>query len=281
MKKVLLLLVAVSMLAACEKESSNQQSVTDETTTVTIGFSGFQIEQTAMSRAATSVTDYTTHLDIWIYESGNEFASFHQATGDEGFGSLSVTLSLAKTYTLYAVAHKANGAATLTDGVISFPEDKVTHSFFVSNEFTPTKNMSLNLTMNRIVSMFQFVTTDEVPDWCKTMRFTLNNVYDQWNVSTGGTHQLNRVSTFQNFTKQNDGTVIFNIYAIVANTSTNHDILIEGLNEDGDVLEYHTLKDVPLRNGYKTVATGAFFTDAASSFSFKAEDWPANIDYDF
>ena len=268
-----------AMFVACQNDAS-ENSNNDEMVEVTLGFSGFSMEQESMTRSLSPVTDVCTHLDIWISD-GETTTAYHQATGDDGFGSLSVTLSLAKTYTLYAVAHKANGAATLTDGVISFPEDKVTHSFFVSNEFTPTKNMSLNLTMNRIVSMFQFVTTDEVPDWCKTMRFTLNNVYDQWNVSTGGTHQLNRVSTFQNFTKQNDGTVIFNIYAIVANTSTNHDILIEGLNEDGDVLEYHTLKDVPLRNGYKTVATGAFFTDAASSFSFKAEDWPANIDYDF
>ena len=91
--KKLLFFASLFALAACTNDVKEEQSVTDETTTVTIGFSGFQIEQTAMSRAATSVTDYTTHLDIWIYESGNEFASFHQATGDEGFGSLSVTLS--------------------------------------------------------------------------------------------------------------------------------------------------------------------------------------------
>lgn len=279
--KKLLFFASLFALAACTNDVKEEQSVTDETTTVTIGFSGFQIEQTAMSRAAISVTDYTTHLDIWIYESGNEFASFHQATGDEGFGSLSVTLSLAKTYTLYAVAHKANGPATLSDGVISFVDDKVTHSFFVKQTFTPTKGMSLNLTMNRIVAQFQFTTADAVPDWCKTMRFTISNVYDRWNVNTGGTHQLDRVSTFQNFSTKADGTVTFNIYAIVTDASTNHDILIEGLNEDGDVLEYHTLTDVPLRNGYKTVATGAFFTDAASSFSFKAEDWIGNIVYDF
>ena len=278
MRKTIIFAALAAVMCACSNDEQSLES--DELVDVSIGFSGFTYQQVAMTRTDGQVSDICTHLDIWLND-GTTTTAYHQATGDDGFGSLSVTLSLAKTYTIYAVAHKANGAATLADGIISFPDDKVTHSFFISHDFTPTKNMSLNLTMNRIVSMFQFVTTDEVPDWCKTMRFTLYNVYDQWNVSTGGTHQLNRVSTFQNFTKQNDGTVIFNIYAIVANTSTNHDILIEGLNEDGDVLEYHTLKDVPLRNGYKTVATGAFFTDAASSFFFKAEDWPANIDYDF
>lgn len=279
--KKLLFFASLFALAACTNDVKEEQSVTDETTTVTIGFSGFQIEQTAMSRAATSVTDYTTHLDIWIYESGNEFASFHQATGDEGFGSLSVTLSLAKTYTLYAVAHKANGPATLSDGVISFVDDKVTHSFFVKQTFTPTKGMSLNLTMNRIVAQFQFTTADAVPDWCKTMRFTISNVYDRWNVNTGGTHQLDRVSTFQNFSTKADGTVTFNIYAIVTDESTNHDILVEGLNADGEVKEYHQFEDVPLRNNYRTIATGNFFTDAASSFSFLAEEWGSDIEYNF
>lgn len=279
--KKLLFFASLFALAACTNDVKEEQSVTDETTTVTIGFSGFQIEQTAMSRAAISVTDYTTHLDIWIYESGNEFASFHQATGDEGFGSLSVTLSLAKTYTLYAVAHKANGPATLSDGVISFVDDKVTHSFFVKQTFTPTKGMSLNLTMNRIVAQFQFTTADAVPDWCKTMRFTISNVYDRWNVNTGGTHQLDRVSTFQNFSTKADGTVTFNIYAIVTDESTNHDILVEGLNADGEVKEYHQFEDVPLRNNYRTIATGNFFTDAASSFSFLAEEWGSDIEYNF
>lgn len=266
------------VLSACSSDDASK--VSNETAEVSIGFSGFTYEQTAMTRATQDVGDVCTHLDIWISD-GTTTTAYHQATGDDGFGTLSVTLSLSKMYTLYAVAHKANGAASLEDGIISFPDDKVTHSFFISRAFTPTKGMSLNLTMDRIVALFQFNTADAVPDWCKTMRFTISNVYNKWNVSTGGTNQLDRVSTFQNFSTRDDGTVTFNIYAIVTNASTNHTVLVEALNADGEVKESHTLVDVPLRNNYRTIATGNFFTDAASAFSFKADDWADDVDYDF
>lgn len=278
MRKTIIFAALAAVMCACSNDEQSLES--DELVDVSIGFSGFTYQQVAMTRTDGQVSDICTHLDIWLND-GTTTTAYHQATGDDGFGSLSVTLSLAKTYTIYAVAHKANGPATLSDGVISFVDDKVTHSFFVKQTFIPTKGMNLNLTMQRIVAQFQFTTADAVPDWCKTMRFTISNVYDRWNVNTGGTHQLDRVSTFQNFSTKADGTVTFNIYAIVTNESTNHDILVEGLNADGEVKEYHQFEDVPLRNNYRTIATGNFFTDAASSFSFLAEEWGSDIEYNF
>ena len=278
MRKTIIFAALAAVMCACSNDEQSLES--DELVDVSIGFSGFTYQQVAMTRTDGQVSDICTHLDIWLSD-GTTTTAYNQATGDDGFGSLSVTLSLAKTYTIYAVAHKANGPATLSDGVISFVDDKVTHSFFVKQTFTPTKGMNLNLTMQRIVAQFQFTTADAVPDWCKTMRFTISNVYDRWNVNTGGTHQLDRVSTFQNFSTKADGTVTFNIYAIVTNESTNHDILVEGLNADGEVKEFHQFEDVPLRNNYRTIATGNFFTDAASSFSFLAEEWGSDIEYNF
>ena len=282
MKKNVFFLAAAlaAMCVACTNDSVEFVEQNDEMVDVTIGFGGFTFDEESMTRTASPVSDICTHLDIFLSD-GTTTTAYNQATGDTGFGSLSLTLNVSKTYTLYAVAHKANGAATLSEGIISFPDDKVTHTFFISRQFTPTKGMSLNLTMQRIVAQFSFTTTDQVPEWCKTMRFTISNVYDRWNVSTGGTHQLDRVSTFQNFSTKADGTVTFNIYAIVTDAQTLHTVLVEGLDAQGDVQESHQFTNVPLRNNYKTVASGAFFTDASSTFSFLADDWGADIDYDF
>ena len=280
MKKILLLAGALLSLAACSEMSDDART---EPVEVTIGFSGFSYEQQGMdTRAATAVGDYATKLDIWISD-GETVTPYQQEAGQEGFGTLSLTLNRLKEYTLYAVAHRVtSGHATLSNGVIAFPDDKVTHSFFVSRVFTPTKGMQLDLTMSRIVSQFSFNTTDAVPDWCKTIRFTIYNVYDRWDVAGYGTHQLDRVSTFTGFTTHDGGTVTFNIYAIVTDASTNHDILVEAFEEGAtEPREYHLFEDVPLRNNYRTMATGQFFTDAASSFSFKAEDWADVVDYDF
>ena len=273
MRKNLLFALAMGLLCACSSDKVEEPQNHDDLVEVKLNLKGFTFETEAMTRATTAVGDYVTHLDIWLYESGNEFTSFHQTSSDSGFGTLSLTLNNTKTYTLYAVAHRCNSAASLSDAVISFPEDKVTHSFFIKQTFTPTKGMSLNLTMNRIVAQFSFVTTDSLPDWCKALRFTISDVYDRWNVNTGGTHQLNRVSTINISRTREDGSVTCNVYAIVTNENTNHNILVEAIDATGEVQESHQFTNIPLKNNRRTIATGAFFTDAASGFSFLAQDW--------
>ena len=266
-------LAALSLFTAC-----TDADTTPELVTVRLGFNGFETETAPMTRA--SVGDYVNHLDFWPI-SGTDTTVIHQQSSDADFGTYEATLNNQKEYTLYAVAHKVNGNATLSNNIISFPDNKVTHTFFISRTFTPTKNMSLDLTMQRIVAQFSLTTTDEVPDWCKTIRFTIFDVYDRWNISSGGTHLLNRVTTFENFSTKQDGTVTCNLYAIVEETSTDHDILIEALDADGNIIESHTLTDVPLRNNYRTVASGVFFSDAASAFTFQAQNWAGDFKYDF
>ena len=277
-KCVFFMLTAMAVvLSACSNDASDVETE-QEMVDVAVRLGGFTLATDEVTRA--TVGDYATHLEVWITD-GTTTTDYHQVSTDTGFGSLSLTLNRSKTYTLYAVAHRAAGAATLSDGVIACPDDKVTHSFYVSQQFTPSTTANLNLTMNRIVSQFQFATTDQVPEWCKTMRFTIYNIFDRWNVSTGGTHSLDRVSIFQNFTAKPDGTVTFNIYAIVTNESTDHDILVEALDANGDVRESHLFEDVPLQINRRTIATGAFFTDVNVSGLMLATDWDSEEEYQF
>ena len=145
-------LVAVVMCvvfasASCE---SDADMVTDaEPVSVSVTFSPYEVMPMtcgsgdshaglpldAVTRAA--VADYASRLDAWVYCDGNEVQAVHQTSGDADFATLSLTLDRRKTYTLYAVAHKGADVATLADGVVSFPDDKVTHSFFYSETFCP------------------------------------------------------------------------------------------------------------------------------------------------
>lgn len=289
---VIVLSFEVVLLTACSREDDVPDGASDvrvriekddayADTTVTISFAPPYDIRPMGTRAATSIADVCTRLDVWITD-GETTTPYQQESTDDGFGTVTATLSSTKEYTLYAVAHRSSvGHATLADDIISFAEDKLSHSFFVSRTFTPTASTTLNLEMQRIVAQFQFKTTDQAPDWCKTVRFTISGIYDRWHVTDGGTHQLDRVSTFENFSRKQDGTVTFNIYAIVTASQTLHDILVEGIDADGEVQESHQFIDVPLRNNYRTVATGAFFTDRASGFSFLAEEWAGDLDYTF
>ena len=268
MKKLLFIATICAAFCACANDASEVME-DEETELVTLTFSPY--EQTAMARttrAATSIASVVNHLDVWIYEGGSEVTAIHQTSSDADFGSSSVTLNKTKTYTLYAVGHKADGA-TLSDGVIRFTDDKTSHSMFYTTTFSPATTTSLSCLMQRIVADFRMEITDDIPAECKSLRFTISDVFDRWNVTTGGTHSLNRVTTIN----CNGTSSIFNIYAIVTDASTTHDILVEALDANGDVIQSRTFSAVPLRNGYKTNYKGTFFIDTPMSMNFVVDDW--------
>ena len=267
MKKCVFFALAAMVLTACSSDNGEEPRVkSEEFTEVVLTFSPY--EQTAMTRAATSVATVVTRLDVWLYESGSEVAAIHQSSSDEGFGTITATLNKTKTYTLYAVGHKADGA-TLSDGVISFTDDKVTHSMFYTTTFSPATTTSLSCLMQRIVADFRLEITDDIPTSAVKFRFTISDVFDRWNVTTGATHQLDRVSTIN----YGGTSAIFNIYAITTDAQTTHDILVEALDENDGVVQSRTFADVPLRNGYKTNYRGTFFIDTPMSMSFTVNDW--------
>lgn len=241
---------------------------------VTINFSEQSVSISPMTR--TSLSSVSTRLDVWITD-GETTEEVHQTASDVGFGSVSLTLNKTKTYTLYAVGHKGDGAATLTDGIISWPDDKVKDTFWYTTTFSPATATTINAEMQRIVAMLRIETTDAVPTEAKKMRITQAGVYDRWNVTTGATHQLNRISTIAISSTATDGTVALSVYSIVSDTETLHTVTVEALDAGDEVIQSHTFANVPLRNGYKSIYRGTFFTSEGVSMTFTADDWN---DYD-
>lgn len=237
---------------------------------VTIHFSEQNFSISPMTR--TALGSVSTRLDVWITD-GTTTQDFHQTSSDAGFGTVTAMLDKTKTYTLYAVGHKSDGQATLADGVISFPEDKVKDTFWYTTTFSPSTTMAINAEMSRIVSMFRMETTDAVPSDVKKVNITQGSVYDRWNVSTGATHQLDRISSIAITSTASDGTVALSVYAINTDDQTLHTITVDALDADNNTVQTRTFNGVPLRNGYKTIYRGAFFTDQSMSMSFIADEW--------
>lgn len=262
-------MMATAILAACS--SSDEEPTSSELTDVTLNFSPYQVD--AITRAATSIAGIVTRLDVWIYESGSECAAVHQSTDDVQFGSVSLTLDKTKTYTLYAVGHKAAGPATLADGIIAFPDDKTTHSMYFTTTFSPSVTTSLSCLMQRIVAQFRIETTDAVPADMKKIQITINDVFDRWSVTTGGTQLANHTHTINITSTAQDGTVALNVFAIVTDAQTLHTVTVTGLDADDAVtLTPRTFADVPLRNGYRTTYRGAL-RDATTTATFTVDDW--------
>ena len=285
------MLLAGLVIVGCQKEEPEVTNLNPETETpdwdkdtITISFSPYTItpmeSRQATTRATTSIASVCTHLDVWIEHEG-DVIDIHQSSTDANFGTITAVLDKRYTYTINAVAHKCDGDATLSDGVISFPDDKVTHAMVYQGTVSPATTTSLSAEMTRIVAQFKLETTDAIPDEAKKMRFTISDVYNRWNVSTGATNKLDRTSDMNISSKKADGTAIFSVYAITTDAETTHTVTVSALDANDAVLQTRTFTGVTLRNGYKTSYRGQFFTDQDFTSSFVVADWSEYDTVDF
>ena len=285
------MLLAGLVIVGCQKEEPEVTNLNPETETpdwdkdtITISFSPYTItpmeSRQATTRATTSIASICTHLDVWIEHEG-DVIDIHQSSTDANFGTITAVLDKRYTYTINAVAHKCDGDATLSDGVISFPDDKVTHAMVYQGTVSPATTTSLSAEMTRIVAQFKLETTDAIPDEAKKMRFTITDVYNRWNVSTGATNKLDRTSDMNISSKKADGTAIFSVYAITTDAETTHTVTVSALDANDAVLQTRTFTGVALRNGYKTSYRGQFFTDQDFTSSFVVADWSEYDTVDF
>ena len=287
------MLLAGLVIAGCSKEepestvidTNTEQQDGWERDTITISFapqyttSPMESRQ-ATTRATTSIASVCTHLDVWIEHEG-DVIDIHQSSTDTNFGTITAVLDKRYTYTINAVAHKCDGNATLADGVISFPDDKVTHAMVYQGTVSPATTTNLSAEMTRIVANFKLETTDAIPDEAKKMRFTISDVYNRWNVSTGATNKLDRTSEVNIGSRRADGTAVFSVYAIVTDAETTHNVTVSALDANDAVLQTRTFTGVTLRNGYKTSYRGQFFTDQDFTSSFVVADWSEYDTVDF
>lgn len=264
-----LVMVAMAALTACTNDGVGEVT-NDETAEVRMTFSPYDVEP--LTRAA--VADYATRLDVWIYDGDTEVQAVHQQSTDEGFASLSVRLERAKTYTVYAVAHKAAGAATLSGGVVSWPDDKVTHSFFYSQSFSPATATTLNCLMERIVGNFRLEVTDKVPDGVARMTVDVGVSPTRWNVAGYGENAVSRVSSF---TPVVGASPTLSVFLLAGDEEQKLDITVTAYDADDEVVQQRVFEDVPIRAGYRSTYRGAFFTEADEVMTFTVNDW---MDYE-
>lgn len=263
---------AVCLLSSCFNESEELKTK-DESQEVTLTFSPYEIAP--HSRLATSIADVVTKLDVWIYESGQEVTDIHQAAGDDGFGSLSVTLDKTKTYTIYAVGHRCSAAATLADGIISFPDDKVLESMYYTTTFSPSTTTSLSCLMHRIVGKFILESTDLLPGYADHVKLTIYSTGTRYGVNGTLSNVIDRSVNFTALSTKPDGTISFacNILA-TDGEATNFDIRIQVYDATDNERQNMLLENVPIRNNYRTTYRGMIFRNVTiNNVSFTVDDW--------
>ena len=272
---MILTALAAMMMVSCGKEGVETDSTAtdaDNEATVRMTFTPYGMEP--MTREATGIENYCTRLDVWVVN-GSDTTEVHQSSTDSGFGQVSLTLNRKKTYTLYAVAHRASAEATLKEGVLAFPGEKVTHTMVCSEAFCPETTTNLSCVMSRIVGMFRMETADAVPQNVAKIRYSIGQTFTRWSIAGNGVNATDREADIAITSRAQDGTVALSIYLIPSSmTTTDHyDITMTALTDGNDVVEQRVFEDVPIKAGCKTTYRGDFFVRRGMAMSFVANDW--------
>lgn len=288
MKQYFLLTVVATMFAACTNEYvTNVDEVKNEKTKVMISFA-----PEVMTRATVPVGDVVNRLDVWLFEGDataavgqtEAVAESHQVKGDDGFGSLSVTLDKNRTYTLYAVGHKESAATSISGGVVSFPDTKKLQTLYCTTTFTPSTTTTLACVMKRAVGAFRIVFNDEVPEDVKKISISTTQTPTQWSfpLLAGITPSDSYTVEWTKWSKDKDGILYFTVYVLGSDTETHYDFVVTAYGEDSSVLKLRTFTSVPIRNNYMITYRGSFFLDTPFSSTFTVDDeWKTYDDVEY
>lgn len=212
----------------------------------------------------TGLGDYFSKLNVMLFNEGGEKAFSKvktQVMSDEGFGTMSLTLSPG-TYTVVAVGHSSTKSATIksptdvrftaTDG------EKLTDTFAVCEKIEVSEDATQHsLLMQRATAMFRLVLTDaEIPATAVRMKFDY----------TGGSANFNP-STLEGITKstQSESRVIEgNVYDIFTFPYYASEgiikVTVSAIAADGSVVAQRVFDGVEVTRNMVTTYKGNFFS---------------------
>lgn len=260
-------IVALCVLVACERALMTEDASTSGDKNGNLHVSVCQIEQTpfgSLTRGAEPVANVCTRLNFAIYdEGGMRVKQINQTSDKAGFGQCAFQLEEG-TYQLVVVGHSANGNPTMTDPTkIQFTNATgFSDTFLCYGEVTiGEEQVEYEVSLNRIVALFRFVITDDIPAEVKTMRFYYTGGSGAFDATTG----LGCVASKQDvkFTVT-AGQKQFDLYTFLHDLSDNITLTVTALDASGNEL-YNRQFDVPMQQNHITWLSGAFFNGSGSS----------------
>ena len=293
MKKYLFIALAV-LVAACEKPILDEDVVSMKEANVILHMKQYEQEafgnsgNCAATRAATDITELCSRLNIAIFDDeGAKVKTVAQKEGDASFGTVALTLA-AGTYQLVAIAHNAEGSATITSTEkVTFPNNKVTDTFYYYGDLVVTSEVqSYDLTLTRAVAMFRMVLTDEeIPSTVTKFKFYYTGGSSTFSPSAGYGCVNSKQTEIR--TVADDG-----VYEIFTLPHTEEDVLtkltVTALDTNDNTVKERVFENVPVTRNQVTRYTGSFFGNGGSgqtsdgTFRLTADpDWDSVNGYTF
>ena len=248
--------LAATIMASCQTAPASLDDLDEDDGNVFLTFSA--------SDTRSGLGDYFSKLNVMLFNEGGEKAFSKvktQVMSDEGFGTMSLTLSPG-IYTVVAVGHSSAKSATIksptdvrftaTDG------EKLTDTFACCEKIEVSEDATQHsLLMQRATAMFRLMLTDaEIPATAVRMKFDY----------TGGSANFNP-TTLEGITKstQSESRIIEgNVYDIFTFPYYASEgiikVTVSALAADGTVVAQRVFDGVEVTRNMVTTYKGDFFS---------------------
>ena len=276
-KKLLSAALVALMAASCSKTSTPTAPVTVNVENFRITIDTFSDTKSAVDPASYT---YVSALDLAFYNGDTQVFKATQIKGDNTyttFGQFSCSLPIG-TYTLVAIgrAHFEGDEFSLTSPTsASYSSERPRETFCYTQTVTITNTSPLNLsiTLNRIVSAFKIVSTDNRPAEITKVRTTYHKGSKSFSPTSGlglddeGFSQINNPSTAVG------APIGVTSYVFLTSDEETMDVTIEALNNNNVVLYSKTLQNVTFKRNRMTRGQGTVFsTNGSAGFQLET-DW--------
>jgi len=251
-KKFYIAVIVLLTLVSCEK--------------VTVSSNDDQKELTGNLITRAAPTNACTRINYAVYDmGGTRVKQVNQQLDDANFGTASFQLAEGDYY-LVVVAHSSDGNPTMADPTcIKFTNAQgYSDTFLCSGNITiGNESLDMNITLERIVALCRFVTTDDYPADVKKMKFYYTGGSGAFDAYTG----LGCVNSKQTMIFDvSDGQKQFDLYTFLHDIEGTIHLTVTALDDDDNVLNERSF-DVPLYQNHITWLSGAFFNGSATSSS--------------
>jgi len=286
-------MAAVMLLClSCNKQVENPDS--EPTATVSVHVSDFTVALSDLPGAGTRATEapadyaYVGELVLAFYDAdGKEVYKTSQSKSstatDASFGEFSFKLPVGN-YKMVAIGRDvgSNDAFSLTSPVqAAYTSERVRETFSAVQPvvIASAAAVSLNVTLNRVVTKLVVKTTDTQPAGVAKIRTTYGAGSKGFNPTSGLALDNTGFALTNSVNAKPDTVLAIKNYAFLAADEQEIDITLEVLDEKGGVLSTRVIPNVPFRRNRQTTLRGQLFS---SKGTFHLETtWLPGVEVDF
>ena len=269
-KSFLGLLLAVVLLAACEKMSvgDEESSIPVSGANVVIKVSDLEAGWTA-TRAPVSIAEVCSRLCFAVYQDGSRVKYENQKAGDAGFGTFAIKLAEG-TYQLLAVGHSgAANPATTNPAKIQFSNPGGSNGTGFTDTFyyygtleVGSDGARLDISMQRATAMFRLKTKDVKPAEVKKFQFYYEGGSGTLDATTGYGCVNSKQSVFVETGDDLTGHILqFEMYTFPHQETDEVSFTVKAFDANEAILYEKDFTNIKIKRDCITQYSGEFFTD--------------------